>query len=571
MSNIPESVMSLVNLYLKPLLIWFSNKVYTELIHKAQDHLLVKLHAVFDFAPLERACADYHHTTGPGAKPTHPVPRLVRALLVKYLFNWSPRQLELQIRYNLVVKWFVGYSILEAGPDHSTLNRFEQWVIEHQCRSYFDESLRQIDEDFPEDRQKPQIGDTYALQADAAKESLVRLIRHTCQRMLNVLASVAPTAHQGVMAELNHTILFGPEDEANYFRMDGDERKKQLQNTVLGALHCAELVRAQLADNAALVADERQEVVDWLERLDKILADEVHIEFGAQGQVWPVRRLGKGEKGSYRIGSATDPEATYRLHGKDKVDLGYNVSVAATTDFVREIRADTGAQPDPVAIPDLLTAQIEHHAVCPPKLIYDAAAGKAKHYAEVKEATHGQTQLVTPIVSANKKAKRFTPDDFTLSAAGTCLTCPNQKTTSTAYRSGDGRNFCFSASMCEGCPCWNDCRDPKANPEGFRHVFISDYRPLLEEARAYNQSADFKADMKLRPQIERVIAGIVRHNGGRRARRRGKKNADFQAKMNATAFNIKHWLRLLAKRRSVEHLRPHARETAKAAPVPATV
>ena len=70
--------------------------------------------------------------------------------------------------------------------------------------------------------------------------------------------------------------------------------------------------------------------------------------------------------------------------------------------------------------------------------------------------------------------------------------------------------------------------------------------------------------MKLRPHVERVIAILVRHNGGRRARRRGKKKADFQAKMNATALNIKRWLRLL-----VERL--HPRETAKAAPVPAII
>ena len=198
MSDVPDSIMLLVNQFLKPLLIWFSDKVYAELIDQAQDHFLVRLKAVFDFAPLEKSCSVFHHTSGAGAKPTHTVPRLVRALLVKYLFDWSLRQLEFQIRYNLVVKWFVGYGVLAAGPDHSTLARFEQWVTKHQRRSYFDVSLRQIDQDFPEDREKPQMGDTYAMQADAAKESLVRLLRHTCQRLLHTLAVIAPTAHQSL-------------------------------------------------------------------------------------------------------------------------------------------------------------------------------------------------------------------------------------------------------------------------------------------------------------------------------------------------------------------------------------
>ncbi|MFQ5854795.1 MAG: hypothetical protein ACE5LU_04010, partial [Anaerolineae bacterium] len=71
-----------------------------------------------------------------------------------------------------------------AGPDHTTLERFEVWVCEHQHRTYFDEILRQIDADFPEERHQPQIGDTFAMRANAAKESLIRLIRHTCQCLL---------------------------------------------------------------------------------------------------------------------------------------------------------------------------------------------------------------------------------------------------------------------------------------------------------------------------------------------------------------------------------------------------
>ena len=247
MSLVPESVLSLVNLYLEPLLAWFSDKVYANLIRQAGDHLLVKLEAKLDFTPLEEVCAGYHHSTGPGRNPTHTVPRLVRALLVGYLFNWSLRQLEFQIRYTLVVKWFVGYGIFEAGPDHSTLDRFELWVCEHQRRSYFDQVLHQIDQDFPEERLKPQLGDTYALQADAAKESLVWLIRHTCQRLLRDLAAVDPSAHKRVIEKLDHTALFGPEDEPSYYRLDGEGRKKQLHNTVMGALQCTQLVQAQLA------------------------------------------------------------------------------------------------------------------------------------------------------------------------------------------------------------------------------------------------------------------------------------------------------------------------------------
>jgi len=552
MSTIPEAVLAIVNAHLKALLLWFSDYVYTELLKRAQDNVLVKLRTHLDFTALEKACASYHHHTGPGAPPTHAVPQLVRALLVKYLFGWSLRQLEFQIRFNLIVKWFVGYSIFAAGPDHTTLERFEVWVDEHQHRTFFDHILRQIDAHFPEERDQPQIGDTFAMQANAAPESLVRLIRHTCQRMLGDLASTDPVRHANVVAQLDMNALFGTSDERSEYRLDQAGRQARLQITVWAALQCAQFVQAQLV---SLPTDARQATTIWLDHLDKILTDEVSIEHNAATQVPHVTELPKDQKGSYRISSATDSDATYRVHGEDKVDFGYNVSVAATTRFIREIRADTGAQPDNVAVPELLNAQIKHHDLTPPKLIYDAAAGAGKTRSQVAQVTDGQTQLVSPLIPYSERTDRFTPDDFTLSEAcpefdrrdGTTLTCPNGQISSTAYRSGsgDGRNFRFFAHQCAGCPLWEQCRDPEANPEGMRQVFVSDYRPLLDAARAYNQTDDFKADMKLRPIIEQIIAGLTRYNGARRARRRGNDKADFQAKMNAMAFNIKRWMSLL--------------------------
>lgn len=544
MSTIPEAVLAIVNAHLNALLLWFSDYVYNELLKRAQDNVLVKVQAHLDFTALEKACASYHHHTGPGAPPTHTVPRLVRALLVKYLFDWSLRQLEFQIRFNLIVKWFVGYSIFAAGPDHTTLERFEVWVDEHQHRTFFDDILRQIDTHFPEERDQPQIGDTFAMQANAAPESLIRLIRHTCQRMLGDLASTDPLRHATLVAQLDMNTLFATSDEPSEYRLDQAGRQARLQTTVLAALQCAQLVQAQLT---CLSTEAHQAIATRLDHLDKILADEVRIEHDTADQVIHIAELPKDEKGSYRISSATDPDVTYRVHGEDKVDLGYNVSVAATTRFIREIRADTGAQPDSVAVPELLSAQIEHHDLTPPKLIYDAAAGTGKTRSQVAQVTDGQTQLVAPLIPYNERTDRFTPDDFTLSEDSTTLTCPNGQISSTAYRSGsgDGRNFRFSANQCAGCPLWEQCRDPQANPEGMRQVFISDYRPLLDAARAYNQTDDFKADMKLRPIIEQIIAGLTRYNGARRARGRGNDKADFQAKMNAMAFNIKRWMSLL--------------------------
>jgi hypothetical protein len=154
MSIIPPFVQQVITAHADLLLNWFSERVYDSLIRRAPDHLLVQLHQHLDLTALEEACAPFHHSFGPGKPVTHSVPRLVRALLVKYLYNYSLRQLEHEIRFNLIVKWFVGYPISAAGPDHSTLERFEQWVCNNQRRIFFDQTLRQIDQAFPEQRQQ---------------------------------------------------------------------------------------------------------------------------------------------------------------------------------------------------------------------------------------------------------------------------------------------------------------------------------------------------------------------------------------------------------------------------------
>ena len=82
MSTLPDFVMSLVTAHLTPLLQWFSDYVYADLLKRTPDHLLVKLHKRLNLAPVETACAAFHHTEGPGTKPTHTVPHMVRALLV---------------------------------------------------------------------------------------------------------------------------------------------------------------------------------------------------------------------------------------------------------------------------------------------------------------------------------------------------------------------------------------------------------------------------------------------------------------------------------------------------------
>ncbi len=75
-----------------------------------------------------------------------------------------------------------------------------------------------------------------------------------------------------------------------------------------------------------------------------------------------------------------------------------------------------------------------------------------------------------------------------------------------------------------------DCRGTAVQPRSYRQWFISDYREPVLAAYGYTLTAAFKADMKLRPHIERIIAALVLHNGARHANFRGLPKTDFQVK-----------------------------------------
>ncbi len=544
MTSIPENlakIAPILDKYLTPLLIWLSSLVYERLIPSNSDHLLIAVDKLVDFSTLEEACASYHKQNGNGRPVEHTVPNLLRAILLKYLYDLSLRELEAKIQYDIAAKWFVGYPVFANAPDHSTLSRFETYLIFNHPRLFFDTVLEGIDAAFPDERNRPQIGDTFAMHANAASESLIKRLRHSAQELLLAYHETVPQAYEKLLSSIDMDALFGNGDEKTECYLSTEQRWERLLHAVAGVLDCLVFIKAAKTTIAPSVEQ-------WIARLEKILADELRLEWDENGRLSEISYLSENKRGTYRICSATDPDATIRNHGPKKVDFGYNISVAATINFIREIQADTGSRPDAAPIPELIASQMENHDVCPDKFIYDQAAGYGKTVNQVEKATDGKTRLVAKPMPSKRKKGRFSPDDFILSEDGFSLTCPNGRVSHRKYKSGsgDGHNFRYIAAQCQLCPLLMQCRGNDKQPTTKKDTFISDYRTEWNQLREYSKTEEFKLDMSLRPQIERIISGLVLHNGARRAHFRGSVKVDFQAKMNATAYNLKRWVSLLA-------------------------
>lgn len=544
MITIPETLTKIapfLYLYWHQLLLAISQTLFDRLVSRAHRHSLVQLQALLDFQPIEDACQAYHQRNGLGCPVSHSIPRLVRVLFLKYYGDHSLRQLEACLEYNLLYRWFAGYGLFDKTADRSTIHTFESFVRESHPRLYFDTVLRQLDEAYPQQRDCVQMGDTFAVEMEAAHEPLIPKLRHLADCLRRAYLKIDPDPYHQIIPYLDWAGLVGEEKERHYSHLTEVEKIERTTRLVNAITHFMKM----------LPTDSPPSVNQWRDYIEKVIFEEVkEIVDEATGEVCYRQRKGNERRGEYHLVSATDPEATSRHHGKDYTD-GYNVSVAATTEFIREISAATGSEPDGVGIVPLLEAQSEHHGVHPPKFIYDKAAGWGKYFFLTHMLSRGLTQLVAKLVDNKKDKEALGPTDFTLSQDRLRLTCPNGRTTHLRYRkpNSDGDVFHFSPGQCRGCPLLTACRGSEEYPTKRRTVTISDYREARLVAEAYNQTTAFRADLKLRPQVERVIAGLVRYNGARRARFRGLKKVDFQMKMCAMAYNAKRWVQKRKRKR----------------------
>ena len=104
MTIIPSNAIAVI-IQMWPLIVGLVNRLLCEHVrHKYRDHWLVQLEQSLDLSRIEQGCAGFHQGSGRGSWTRHSVPQLVRALLVKYLFDLSYRETELKIDLDMLVK-----------------------------------------------------------------------------------------------------------------------------------------------------------------------------------------------------------------------------------------------------------------------------------------------------------------------------------------------------------------------------------------------------------------------------------------------------------------------------------
>ena len=209
-----------------------------------ESHELVLLKQRVDWKAIAQACQGYRLYAGKqGVEAQHTLQQLCLGIIVKQYYDWSYETTARQVQRDGLLRWFVGYRLNERSFSSVTLWRFDDWLKEHHPRLLFTKTLQMIDEDFPEERTAPQVGDTYAMLARAAPQSHTVLLRMTAKQVLSALEQVSADASEVVHSCFALETLFGASDETPERFMQKPERDALEVQTALAAHHLLRLVQ----------------------------------------------------------------------------------------------------------------------------------------------------------------------------------------------------------------------------------------------------------------------------------------------------------------------------------------
>jgi transposase len=455
------------------------------------EHLLRRVAAAVDFGVARRLTARfYSHTGQPSIDPVV----LFKMALLGYLYGLpSERRLVEEIRVNLAYRWFVGYDLDEAIPDHSVLSKARRRFGPTVYEAFFTDVVRQCE------RAGLIRGDRLFLDSTlvAAHADLDRVGSRALMRQLS-----AVDTH---VAE-----LWAENPEAGPASDPGSEPVEASDEPSTGPAD------AEPPD----VPGER--VALHVAGLD----DAPNAGLGLLNE---------------RLVSRTDPDATVVQRANVPAELYYKVHVGVDGGAARIITAVT-ATSGVVGDEQLLPRLVADHAGNTHRPVLEVAAdtkyGTVDNYQWLE--AHG-VRAAIPFSDGNSDHRAIPRSAFVYDGATDTFRCPNGATLQRC-----GRTTTTAAhpliiyrprpSDCATCPLKGRC----CGTAKVRSVSRPDDDGLRERTVAYLRTGPARRLIRQRKAwVETMFGDGKERRGLRRARCRGLDAVRIQALLTATAQNIR--------------------------------
>ena len=453
-------------------------------------------------------------------RPSWPPSLMSSIMLLQFHDDVSDEEAVERLMFD--IRWKVAVHLpLDFVPPHpTTICGFRQRLTKHGQERYAFNRLIRVGRaaGFLPDKITLLI-DTTPQNGAGAVQDTYTLIRKGIRKILRLAGYTLPKKRKGLAANL--AAYLDSDRKADIDWADPAARAAQLKTLVQDAEAVLDLAAEQADD-----PDVRSTA--WL--LTKILGDDVATDDDGNPQIAD----GVAED---RIVSLTDSEMRHGRKSAAKRFDGRKLQVAADQQSelllaVEPTAANAGDGRD--LIPVIETVE-QQHGVTVERAIGDGAYGTGDNRAACNARG---TDLVSPLAVPSDPEVHKTA--FAIDLDAKRVTCPqgHVATDPKTVHDAQGRPvllFTFERKTCEACPLFSRCVHSKTKGRSIRTHY---HETLLQNARARQQTDEFKDIYVLRAAIEREIAGLVQH-GLREAQYVGMAKNRLQAQWTGAAMNLR--------------------------------
>lgn len=121
---------------------FFGNFLYSQVLPR--DNFLVRMKEEIPWERFTQGMLSAYKGGGEYGPTPYAPDKILRMLLVPYLFNISEREAESVVKFNLLAKYFVGLGVDELPPDHSTLTVFKERLLKAQGQKAWESLFNKI-------------------------------------------------------------------------------------------------------------------------------------------------------------------------------------------------------------------------------------------------------------------------------------------------------------------------------------------------------------------------------------------------------------------------------------------
>ena len=467
----------------------------------------------------EMYCAD-------NGRPSLPPSLMCGVTVLQFHDDVSDEEAVERTMYDLRWKVALDLPLDLPGFDPSSLSVFRKRTVEHGQERYAFDRFVQAGRaaGFIPDK-VTLLTDTTPAKGAGAVQDTYTLLRKGTRKLLRALGYHLPGKRRGLSEQAKALVAtyVDRDRKADIDWTDPQQRKAHLQTLVQDVEAALELATEQMDD-------EEVRAIGWL--LTKILGDD--LEEDDTGGV----RVAKGTAAD-RVISVTDPAMRHGHKSASQRFDGFKVSVTTeqSSELIVDITDLAANDRDGKALMPTIE-QVEQHAdVTVERVIGDGAYNSGDDLAACSEHPAHAIDLVGPFY--RPADPEVAKSAFQIDLQSQMATCPEGHfVEGKPVRDPKKRpvlRFTFPRAACEACPRFERCVRSKTHG---RTVTTHAHEALLRQARARQETAEFKTLYRLRSAVERKIGELVYH-GIRNTRYLGEHKRHFQRLWTAAAVNLK--------------------------------